>query len=103
MNIPSNLGFSLPSVLTEHQGNLIKRNLALAVGWLPLVGAIAGIWHMVQGWKLDAGIGGRDHAQIARGVVEVLGLGALLLIPDLIATIGRVARPAKFSSGLSAL
>lgn len=105
MRIPETLGFrgkyfvSSSFITGTPTPSWVAYNMATVAGYLPLVGAIVGIWRIAsQGFHAgQKGVHGWEPFQIARGVVEVLGLGSLLLIPDLVVTIRRAWRSSQAS------
>jgi hypothetical protein len=62
-------------------------NAVIGAGYLPVVGIFTGILHLATA-KEKQSLATRVYL-IIRGVLEIVGLGSLLLIPDLIVSIHR--------------
>jgi hypothetical protein len=66
---------------------VLKHNVITVMGYVPIVGTLAGIAHIVMS-KDANNLAGRVYA-IARGILEIFGLGILFLIPDVIVSVHR--------------
>ena len=63
-------------------------NILNAVGYIPVLGIITGIFRIAIGVWVEEDASKRAIF-IGRGITELVGCGILFLIPDLIASIGR--------------
>ena len=83
--------------------NYIGRNVVTVLGYFPLAGLIVGIARIAFSYKkMQTDQSADGHAfyaiQITRGVFEIVGLGLLFLIPDLVVTAIRAINAHNASS-----
>lgn len=83
---------------TDLQGErkgMMQRNVISIMGYIPIVGIISGIIRIVlsaQQMNKEKCDKAYHAVHITRGVFEILGLGSLYLIPDLLVTAGRISK-----------
>ena len=75
--LAKNFGFHTSR--TSHE-NPVVWNISVAVGWIPVIG---GILHAYLAYNR------KDPILMGRAVCELIGLGPLIMIVDLIVTISR--------------
>lgn len=67
-------------------------NLVNCVGYIPILGIFVGAMRLfisIRKWNESHSLSSFHAAMIARGTLEIVGGGLLLLIPDLLVSIGR--------------
>lgn len=76
-----------------------SRNVYKLAGYIPIVGTIVGIMHLIKIQNINSTVPLTNRCSwITRSTVELLSLGFLLLIPDLLATLYRLClSPTKSS------
>jgi hypothetical protein len=70
--------------------NVIKYNALVIAGYLPATGIFSGICHLMLANQQGTLSTTKERVYfIIRGVLEIVGLGSLFLIPDLVVSIHR--------------
>lgn len=109
LSILSTFGFHWR--VNVHYENERLKNITNIVGYFPIVGTIAGIYRMIMNypylsfsvptavllpgaaeiWEAGEALSRRSFhvAEFSRGIIETLGGGFLLIVPDIIITAGR--------------
>jgi hypothetical protein len=77
--------------LEEERSKYLKHNVTHILGYFPLVGIIIGIMRIAQSRKeMEKGLSSHDQGGQAilqlRGWAEIVGIGSIFLLPDLIVT-----------------
>lgn len=90
------LGFHTKKSVSELSNNAAKGarliNLVNCAGYFPILGIFVGAMRLciaIRKWKESHGLSSFHAGLIARGALEIVGGGLLLLIPDILVSIGR--------------
>ena len=85
--------FSDPEFLNEYheEGDIKLWNRLHMLGWFPGIGLLVGSIHVYLGMDEEE----EGYSLIGRGIAEILCLGPLLFLFDLIVTLGRYLFPAR--------
>jgi hypothetical protein len=70
-------------------------------GYIPIIGIVVGLLRLHEGMTTPKPLTQRKIALLTRGSIELIGLGFLLILPDLITTILR-ARNDQSNAGIAA-